>query len=66
MLALRIRELRRAKKWKQRDLAREAGLSSVTVARIEAGYKHTIKQDTLSSIARALGVPVSELEAPHG
>ena len=55
-----IREARRAKGWKQRDLAREAGLSSVTVARIETGI-NVPKQDTLRSIARALGVPVSEL-----
>lgn len=55
----RIREIRTQAGISQEALARRAGLSLRTVARIEAG--EDTKVQTLAAIADALGVAVSDL-----
>ncbi len=57
---MRLRQLRADRGITQEALAKKAGLSRVYVARLETG-----KQDptltTLTKLAKALGVPVTEL-----
>jgi transcriptional regulator with XRE-family HTH domain len=58
----RIRALRTAKKWSQATLATRAGLTRVYITRLEAGqYDPTFS--TLTALAKALGVPVTDLLA---
>ena len=58
--AQRIRRLRNAAGLSQDALAREAGIGRVTLVRLEKG-EQTPRHKTLSAIARALEVGVSEL-----
>jgi transcriptional regulator with XRE-family HTH domain len=53
-LAREVREERAARGWRQRDLAREAGVCRATVARIEAGEGGTVM--VIDAVCRALGV----------
>ena len=59
-LGQRIRRLRNAAGLSQDALAREAGIGRVTLVRLEKG-EQTPRHKTLSAIARALEVGVSEL-----
>ncbi len=59
-LGQRIRRLRNAAGLSQDALARAAGISRVTLVRLERG-EQTPRYKTLGTIARALGVDVSEL-----
>ena len=59
-LGQRIRRLRNAAGLSQAALAREAGIGRVTLVRLEKG-EHTPRYKTLCTIAKALGVDVSEL-----
>ncbi|CAI1585770.1 helix-turn-helix domain-containing protein [Serratia marcescens] len=61
MQKYRIRPLRLAKGWSQEQLATIAGLSTRTVQRIENGEQASL--ETLTAIAAALGVQVSDLNA---
>jgi transcriptional regulator with XRE-family HTH domain len=56
----RIRVLREARDWLQRELAQAAGLPLRTIGRIERG-EVDVRLSTLSKIATALGVPLKEL-----
>lgn len=58
----RIRPLRLEKGWSQEQLATIAGLSTRTVQRIENGEQASL--ETLTAIAAALGVQVSDLTSP--
>ncbi len=60
-LTVRIRELREAKAWSQRELARRAGIRQATVSQLETGQARRIDLDTLEKIARALGCPAGYL-----
>lgn len=68
----RVREARNRKLWTQRDLAQAAGLTPVTVSRIETG-KHNRRpyRESLEAIAKALDVSPTwlafgETETPGG
>ncbi|EON2011035.1 helix-turn-helix domain-containing protein [Serratia ureilytica] len=62
MQKYRIRPLRLEKGWSQEQLAAIASLSTRTVQRIENGEQASL--ETLTAIAAALGVQVSNLNAP--
>lgn len=53
-----IRSVRHKRGWRQRDLAARAGVSDVTVSRIERGHVDTLSLRTLRSVASALDVRV--------
>ena len=59
-LDMRIKKLRAAKGLTQEALARNAKVSLGYIARLETGH-HDPKLSTLRKLAKALGVPVSEL-----
>ncbi len=53
----RLRELRERKVWTQMDLAARAGVSYVTISRIENGYGDGLpRPSTIQKLAAALGV----------
>ncbi|CAI1530330.1 anaerobic benzoate catabolism transcriptional regulator [Serratia grimesii] len=62
MQTYRIRQLRLDKGWSQEQLATIASLSTRTVQRIENGEQASL--ETLTAIAAALGVQVSDLYQP--
>lgn len=62
MQTYRIRQLRLEKGWSQEQLATVAGLSTRTVQRIENGEQASL--ETLTAIAAALGLQVSDLSQP--
>jgi transcriptional regulator with XRE-family HTH domain len=64
MNEMRITELRRTRGWTQERLAEESGIAVRTVQRVEGGNDASL--ETLSSIARALEVPVRELFGADG
>jgi transcriptional regulator with XRE-family HTH domain len=45
----------------QTELARKVGVSQTYIAKLEAGEKKNPSLDVLKKLARALGVPVTEL-----
>ena len=51
----RLRELRRRRGLTQAELARQAGLSAATVARLEHGTRAPCRGRTLARLAAALG-----------
>ena len=59
-LGQRIAEARRQRGWTQTDLAEAAGISRVTVSKIERGATD-VGYVRLVRLARALGVPASVL-----
>lgn len=59
-MVTRIRQQRKAKGMRQEDLAKKAGVSLGYIARLETG-RHDPKLGTLQKIAKALGVPVTDL-----
>jgi transcriptional regulator with XRE-family HTH domain len=61
-LAMRLKRLRAERGMTQEQLARKARVSLGYVARLEIG-RHDPKLSTLRRLARALGVPVTELLA---
>jgi len=60
-IRLRVEELRKAKNWTQEELARRAGVSRVTVNRIEGEENRRIDYDVLEKLANALGVNAAVL-----
>ena len=59
-LALKVKRLRAAKGFTQERLAQRAKVSVGYIARLETGH-HDPKLSTLKRLAKALGVPVTEL-----
>ncbi len=57
---MRLKALRTQREMSQEALARKAGISREYLARLETG-KHDPPLSTLVRLARALGVPVTEL-----
>jgi transcriptional regulator with XRE-family HTH domain len=55
-LRIQIRTLRQSKKWSQDELAEQAGVSRITITRLERGTAKAISLDVLDRIARALDV----------
>ncbi|MFV2113675.1 helix-turn-helix domain-containing protein [Micromonospora sp. LOL_025] len=60
-LAQRMRSLRVARGWSQRQLAIRANLSPSTVSRLESGGRVEISVSTLTSLAVALGCSTDDL-----
>lgn len=63
-LANNILKFRNNKKWTQEQLAFEANTTSKCISDLELG-KRNVKIDTLSKIAKALGVKLSDLVKPN-
>lgn len=61
MLAKKIKELRKKKKFSQDKLARLANVSYNTIVKIEVGGSKNPTVLTLAGIAKALGVSLDEL-----
>jgi transcriptional regulator with XRE-family HTH domain len=56
-----IKALRQAAGLNQPELAKKAKVSTAYIGQLEAGQKRNPSLDVLKRIARALGVPVTEL-----
>lgn len=56
-----IRRLREAEGLTQETLAKKAGVTQSYIAQLESGLKKSPSLPTLKKLARALGVPVTEL-----
>ena len=56
-----LKKLRQKKGWSQEKLAREAGISYITLVKIERGNIENPKLQTLVKLARALGVSLDKL-----
>jgi len=56
-----LKKLRNKKGWTQEKLAREAGISYITLVKIERGNIENPKLQTLVKLARALGVSLDKL-----
>jgi transcriptional regulator with XRE-family HTH domain len=59
-LAMKLKELRKERGWNQAVLAKRAHVSPGYIARLET-HRHDPKLSTLVKLAKALGVPVTEL-----
>ena len=60
-LGPRVAELRTGLGWSQTELARRAGLSRATVARVETGATDPLR--SIRAMAGALGLPLADLLA---
>jgi transcriptional regulator with XRE-family HTH domain len=56
-----LRALREAKGWSQVQLAARADVTSAYIAQLETGKKQNPSLEVLKRLAKALGVPVTEL-----
>ena len=56
-----IRQLRERKNLTQEELAKKAGITRSHLSLLEAGHRRNPSLDVLKRLARALGVPVTEL-----
>lgn len=54
-ITVRLRELRDARGWSQRELARRANITHATVNRIENGKVKSLDLEVLEKLAAALG-----------
>lgn len=60
LLGQRIRKLRKARGWRQLDLAEQAGINENYVSDLELGRKEACLR-TLSTLARAFSIKLEEL-----
>jgi len=58
-----IKKQRTEKGMGGRELAREAGVDTAYIVRLEKGHYHSPRPDTLRGIAKALGIPLADLFA---
>jgi transcriptional regulator with XRE-family HTH domain len=65
LLGKRIREVRKARQWRQIDLAAHSGLNVIYISDVENGRKEICIR-TLQAIATAYDMSVTELIAPTG
>jgi transcriptional regulator with XRE-family HTH domain len=56
-----LKTLRKRKGWSQRDLAAAAETTGAYIAMLETGKKRNPSLDVLRRLAKALGVPVTEM-----
>jgi transcriptional regulator with XRE-family HTH domain len=56
-----LRELRESKGWTQEELAKRAKITRSHLSLLEAGHRRNPSLEVLKRLARALGVPVTEL-----
>lgn len=59
----RLREVRESKRMTISQLARQSGVSRNTIYRLEGTYGNVASLKTLEDLAKALGVPLTELLA---
>lgn len=57
----RVKQLREAKGWSAKELARRSGISIDTIKRLEDGNRDTIYWNTLRKLAAALECKVSAI-----
>ena len=60
-MATRLREFREAKGLSGNELARIAGVSRMTIYKLETGAQQSYTMRTLQKIASALSIPMDEL-----
>lgn len=65
-MGYKIREVREAKKMTQKELAEASGISRTTISQLENGTSRITTTQTLSKIAKALGVSVDKLFFDEG
>ena len=65
-VVLRVRELREARGWSQRELARRAGVRQATLSAIENEQTSGIDFETLERLAKALEVDPGYLIVKKG
>lgn len=65
-ITLRVRELREARRWSLRELARRAGLRPASLSAIERGQTTGIDFETLEKLAKALEVDPGYLLVKRG
>jgi len=56
-----LKRLREAKTLSQLELVKRAGVAQAYLSELEAGHKKNPGIETLKKLAKALGVPVTEL-----
>ena len=56
-----LRQLRRLKGWTQAQLAEAAGVTRVTIQKLESGVREP-RVSTMARIAEALGVPIRQVD----
>jgi transcriptional regulator with XRE-family HTH domain len=56
-----LRTLRRERGWSMAELAEKAGVTDAYIANLETGKKSNPSLAVLKRLAKALGVPVTEL-----
>lgn len=57
----KIKKFREEKGWTQEELAKQTGLSRVTISQLENGSKEDIKLTTMQALSKALGVSMEEI-----
>jgi XRE family aerobic/anaerobic benzoate catabolism transcriptional regulator len=65
LLGKRIRELRKARQWRQIDLAAHSNLNVIYISDLENGRKEICLR-TLHSVATAFDMTITDLIAPTG
>jgi transcriptional regulator with XRE-family HTH domain len=60
---IRLKGLRRAKRWTQADLAERSKVDKQTISLIERGQRRDVRRNTIESLARALGVEAANLKS---
>lgn len=60
-LGMNLKRLREKKGFTQNQLAKKAGMARVSEARIEAGIRKDPPVSVCKRLAKALGVPITEL-----
>lgn len=65
LLGERIRELRKARQWRQIDLAAHSGVNIIYISDLENGHKE-ICLKTLQALANAFDMRITDLLAPTG
>jgi transcriptional regulator with XRE-family HTH domain len=65
LLGKRIRELRKARNWRQIDLAAEAELNVIYISDLENGRKEICLR-TLHALATAFDMKITDILAPIG
>lgn len=61
MISSKVKQLRNKRGWTQEELAKKAGISRVSVARIEAGMRKNPDLSTRQKLAKAFKVSIMEL-----
>jgi len=65
-LSKRIKELRKKNKLTQEELSEKSGVSYKHIQKLEGKYMHDPKLGTVSKIAKAFNISVSELLKSNG